>query len=107
MALLRTALLLLREKSREVVKAVIGFVKVAVSAMRDDALREELPHIVRGLLLWAGESKNRFRLKVCFACARVFVWDCAYVRFSRRGELDGVCARLRVCLQRGRGSGLD
>ena len=62
--LLRTVLLLMREKSREVVKSVIGFIKVAVSALPQEQLKVELRHIVQALLLWAGESKNRFRLKI-------------------------------------------
>lgn len=32
--------------------------------MPEASLRQELPHVIQGLLLWAGESKNRFRLKV-------------------------------------------
>jgi len=62
--MLRTVLLLMREKSREVVKSVIGFIKVAVSALPHETLQQELPHVVQSLMLWAGESKNRFRLKI-------------------------------------------
>lgn len=57
-------LVLLRHKSREIVKSVIGFLKVSVSAMPHEMLRAELQHVVNGLLMWAGESKNRFRLKI-------------------------------------------
>eukprot|EP00939_MAST-03C_sp_MAST-3C-sp1_P003667 g3667.t1 len=62
--LLETVLVLLREKSREVVKSVLGFLKVAISVVPEDDLLPLVPQIVRGLLLWSNEAKNRFRLKV-------------------------------------------
>ncbi|KIZ06209.1 Ribosomal RNA-processing protein 12 [Monoraphidium neglectum] len=61
--LLSTVLLLLRSPSREVVKSVLGFVKVAAMRLPVETLTEQLPAILEGLLLWSDDSKNRFRLK--------------------------------------------
>ena len=63
-ALLDTSLLLLKEKSREVAKAVVGFVKVVVSCMPPQELGPHVGGIVTALLGWSGESKNRIRLKI-------------------------------------------
>ena len=69
--LLSTALMLLRERSREVVKAVVGFVKVAVAVAPPAALGPLTRPIVEGLLTWSGESKNRIRAKVRIVLERL------------------------------------
>ena len=61
--LLKTVLLLLHEKAREVIKAVIGFLKLAIAIIPLEELRAFLPDMITGLLFWIGESKNRFRGK--------------------------------------------
>ncbi|CAK4636489.1 unnamed protein product [Aphanomyces euteiches] len=61
--LLRTVVLLLHEKAREVIKSVIGFIKLGIAILSKEQLVEFLPSIVEGLLLWIGESKARFRAK--------------------------------------------
>ncbi|RHY36152.1 hypothetical protein DYB38_002852 [Aphanomyces astaci] len=61
--LLRTVLMLLHEKAREVIKSVIGFLKLGIAILPKEALVEFLPSIVNGLLQWIGESKARFRAK--------------------------------------------
>ncbi|GBF99810.1 hypothetical protein Rsub_12563 [Raphidocelis subcapitata] len=61
--LLAAVLLLLRSPSREVVKSVLGFVKVAAMRLPAETLTAQLPSILEGLLLWSDDSKNRFRLK--------------------------------------------
>lgn len=78
--LLATVLLLLRSPSREVVKSVLGFVKVAAMRLPAETLTEQLPAILEGLLLWSDDSKNRFRLKT-----RAIV-----ERLARRCGLDAV-----------------
>lgn len=60
---LRTILLLLHEKAREVVKAVIGFVKLGIAIIPLETLETMLPDLLEGLLKWVGQSKNRFRAK--------------------------------------------
>ncbi|OQS01528.1 hypothetical protein ACHHYP_00672 [Achlya hypogyna] len=61
--LMRTVLMLLHEKAREVIKSVIGFMKLGIAILSKDALVEFLPSIIQGLLQWIGEAKNRFRAK--------------------------------------------
>lgn len=61
--LLKTVLMLLHEKAREVIKSVIGFMKLGIAMLPKEQLRAFLPDITNGLLVWIGESKNRFRAK--------------------------------------------
>jgi ribosomal RNA-processing protein 12 len=62
-ALLKTVLMLLHEKAREVIKSVIGFMKLGIAMLPKEQLEEYLSDIINGLLVWIGESKNRFRAK--------------------------------------------
>ena len=62
--LLDAVLVLLREKSREVIKSVLGFLKVAIAVVPEQKLQPLVPNIVKGILMWSGDAKNRFRLKV-------------------------------------------
>ena len=65
--LLRAACLVLRDKAREVAKATLTFVAVALSALlasNRDVVSSFLAQIVDALLVWAKEKKGRFRLKV-------------------------------------------
>ncbi|KAF8071289.1 uhpC [Scenedesmus sp. PABB004] len=80
--LLPAVLLLLRSQSREVVKAVLGFIKVCAMRMPVDMLLVWLPQLLEGMLIWADDSKNKFRLKI-----RVIV-----ERLVRRCGLDAVAA---------------
>lgn len=63
-ALLPSVLMLLRSKAREVIKAVLGFVKVVAMRVPAPELLVFIPAICEGILLWAEDSKNKFRLKV-------------------------------------------
>ena len=62
--LLPAVLLLLHSKSREVIKAVLGFLKIAIMRLDSDLLVQYTPQILEGTLIWAEDSKNKFRLKV-------------------------------------------
>jgi ribosomal RNA-processing protein 12 len=62
--LLSAVLMLFRQKSREVVKACLGFVKVAVMRLAAWQLEPHVGEILEGVLLWASDTKNRFKLKV-------------------------------------------
>jgi ribosomal RNA-processing protein 12 len=62
--LLPACLALLKATNREVVKAALGFVKVAVVRLAVATLAEHLDSMVPGLLLWEADTKNRFRAKV-------------------------------------------
>mmetsp|Transcript_19672 Transcript_19672/g.54892 ORF Transcript_19672/g.54892 Transcript_19672/m.54892 type:complete len:1497 (+) Transcript_19672:183-4673(+) len=63
-ALLPSVLMLLRSKSREIIKSVLGFVKVCAMRMPSSMLEQQLGPILEGILLWAEDSKNKFKLKV-------------------------------------------
>lgn len=61
--LLETVLMLLHEKANEVIKAVIGFMKLGIAILTKKQLEPHLPAMVQGLLVWIGKSKHRFRAK--------------------------------------------
>nr|CCA23612.1 conserved hypothetical protein [Albugo laibachii Nc14]CCA24154.1 conserved hypothetical protein [Albugo laibachii Nc14] len=61
--LLETVLMLLHEKANEVIKAVIGFMKLGIAILSKRQLEPHLPAMVQGLLVWIGKSKHRFRAK--------------------------------------------
>lgn len=61
--LLRTVCVLFDETSREVVKSVVGFVRVSVAAMEKDQLEPLLPELVGGLMKYERGS-GRFRAKI-------------------------------------------
>ncbi|XP_077241688.1 ARM repeat superfamily protein [Tasmannia lanceolata] len=62
--LLPSVLVLLQSKAKEVVKAVLGFMKVLVSCLHAKDLQKFLSDIVNGVLPWSSVSKNHFRSKV-------------------------------------------
>ncbi|WIA32410.1 hypothetical protein OEZ86_003236 [Tetradesmus obliquus] len=64
-------------QSREVIKAVLGFIKVCATRMPVDLLMIWLPQILEGMLLWADDSKNKFRLKIRVIVERL-VRRCGY-----------------------------
>jgi len=69
--ILATVLTLLRGRSREIVKSVLGFVKVAIGKLGIEELRANLQSILESLLLWGNDSKNRFKLKVKVILERI------------------------------------
>lgn len=62
--LVQTVELFLTSNNREIVRSVLGFVKVAVVVLPDDTLRPRLNTIVPNLMLWNKEHKGRLRSKV-------------------------------------------
>ncbi|GLI63541.1 hypothetical protein VaNZ11_006530 [Volvox africanus] len=83
-SLLPPVLSLLRSKAREVVKAVLGYVKVCAMRLPVEILLPHLGPILEGMLVWAEDSKNKFKLKV-----RVIV-----ERLARRCGFDAVAAAM-------------
>ncbi|MCL7045012.1 hypothetical protein MKW94_023059 [Papaver nudicaule] len=59
-----SVLALLKSKAKEVIKAVLGFVKVLVSSLQASDLQNLLPDIVQGILPWSSVSRSHFREKV-------------------------------------------
>jgi len=60
---LQTVTILFDEKSREVIKSVVGFVRVSIAAMEKDQLEPLLPEVVGGLMKY-NKGKGRFRAKI-------------------------------------------
>ncbi|KAK2756780.1 hypothetical protein FQN54_005226 [Arachnomyces sp. PD_36] len=62
--LVQTVDLFLTSNNREIVRSVLGFVKVAVVALPEDMLRPRLGSLVPNLLVWSKEHKGRLKMKV-------------------------------------------
>ncbi|KAL4933563.1 mRNA-binding protein RRP12 [Aspergillus undulatus] len=62
--LVETVELFLTSNNREIVRSVLGFVKVAVVVLPDDALRARLNTLVPNLMVWSKEHKGRLKSKV-------------------------------------------
>lgn len=62
--LVQTVELFLTSNNREIVKSVLGFVKVAVVCLPEDMLRPRLDSLVPKLMVWSKEHKGRLRTKV-------------------------------------------
>ncbi|XP_022766661.1 RRP12-like protein [Durio zibethinus] len=62
--LVSSILSLLQTKAVEVIKAVLGFVKVLVSSLQAKDLQNFLSDIINGILQWSSISRNHFRSKV-------------------------------------------
>lgn len=62
-SLLQTVLVLINENSREVIKSVVGFIRVCVTAIEPSRLEELLPDLVQCLLTYQ-KHKDRFRAKI-------------------------------------------
>jgi ribosomal RNA-processing protein 12 len=62
--LVQTVELFLTSNNREIVRSVLGFIKVAVVCIPDDMLRPRLDSMVPNLMVWSKEHKGRLRTKV-------------------------------------------
>ena len=62
--LVQTVELFLTSNNREIVRSVLGFVKVAVVVLPDDLLRPRIDSLVPKLMVWSKEHKGRLRSKV-------------------------------------------
>ena len=62
-SLLKTVLVLIDEDSREVIKSVVGFIRICVTAIPPEQLSPLLPALV-GSLLTFHKTKDRFRAKI-------------------------------------------
>lgn len=59
-----TVWLFLESQSREIVGAVLGFVKVSVLLLPTSELEKRLPHLLSRLLEWSAEHKQHFKSRV-------------------------------------------
>ena len=62
--LVATMDIFLTSSNREIVRSVLGFVKVAVISIPDSIIRPRFQTLVPGLMGWSREHKARFRAKV-------------------------------------------
>lgn len=62
-SLLKTVLVLIDENSREVIKSVIGFIRISVAAIPAEELEPLLPDLIDGLMKYH-KAKDRFRAKI-------------------------------------------
>ncbi|KAK2745703.1 hypothetical protein FQN57_003600 [Myotisia sp. PD_48] len=62
--LVQTIELFLTSNNREIVRSVLGFVKVAVVVLPDTLLQPRLPSMIPNLMVWSKEHKGRLRSKV-------------------------------------------
>lgn len=59
-----TVTMFLESKNREIVRSVLGFVKVMVVVLEKDLLDSRMQAVVRGCMVWHKENKGRLRQKV-------------------------------------------
>ncbi|KAI5291855.1 hypothetical protein KEM52_000053 [Ascosphaera acerosa] len=62
--LVATLDLFLTSKNREIVRSVLGFVKVAIVVLPEELLRPRLSSLVPNLMVWSKEHKGRLKAKV-------------------------------------------
>ena len=69
--LVATMDLFLTSDNREIVRSVLGFVKVAVISLPEHLIRPRLGTLIPGLMGWSREHKARFRAKVKHILERI------------------------------------
>ena len=62
--LVDTVSMFLQSNNREIVRAVLGFVKVMIVVLPVQMLEPRMPSIMPGLMVWSKENKGRLRAKV-------------------------------------------
>ncbi|KAL2116955.1 hypothetical protein VTJ04DRAFT_9123 [Mycothermus thermophilus] len=62
--LIQTMDLFLTSNNREIVKSVLGFVKVCVISLPTDLMLPRLPTLIPNVMVWSHEHKGHFRAKV-------------------------------------------
>lgn len=62
--LVKTMDLFLTSNNREVVRSVLGFVKVTITSLPDDIVKPRLQTLVPNLMVWSHEHKAQFKAKV-------------------------------------------
>lgn len=76
-----TLLVFLTSANREIVKSILGFVKLAIHTLPADLIRPHLKELVPALLGWSHDHKNHFKAKVRHIFERMlrrFGWDEVY-----------------------------
>lgn len=79
--ILQTLLVFLTSANREIVKSVLGFIKLAIHTLPIELLRPHLSELVPALLKWSHDHKNHFKVKVRHIFERMlrrFSWEEVY-----------------------------
>ncbi|KAJ7163578.1 armadillo-type protein [Mycena crocata] len=79
--ILSTLLVFISSANREIVKSILGFVKLAIHTLPADLIRPHLPTLVPALLGWSHDHKNHFKAKVRHIFERMlrrFGWEEVY-----------------------------
>ena len=88
--IIATMLVFLSSANREIVKSVLGFVKLVVHTLAVELLQPHLKELVPALLNWSHDHRNHFKVKVQHIFERMIrrfqyeeIYECA-------GDNDGV-----------------
>ncbi|RDB25177.1 Ribosomal RNA-processing protein 12 [Hypsizygus marmoreus] len=76
-----TLLVFLSSANREIVKSILGFIKLAVHTLPTEIIQPHLKELVPALLAWSHDHKNHFKAKVRHIFERMirrFGWDEVY-----------------------------
>jgi ribosomal RNA-processing protein 12 len=76
-----TMLVFLSSTNREIVKSILGFVKLVIHTLPADLIRPHLKDLVPALLSWSHDHKNHFKVKVRHIFERMlrrFTWEEIY-----------------------------
>jgi ribosomal RNA-processing protein 12 len=79
--IIQTLLVFLISANREIVKSVLGFIKLAIHTLSTELLRPHLNELVPALLRWSHDHKNHFKAKVRHIFERMlrrFSWEEIY-----------------------------
>jgi ribosomal RNA-processing protein 12 len=79
--ILQTLLVFVNSANREIVKSVLGFVKLAIHTLPSELLRPHLGELVPSLLNWSHDHNNHFKVKVRHIFERLlrrFSWEEVY-----------------------------
>ncbi|KAF7315455.1 rRNA processing protein [Mycena indigotica] len=79
--ILSTLFVFISSANREIVKSILGFVKLAIHSLPADLVRPHLPTLVPALLGWSHDHKNHFKVKVRHIFERMlrrFGWNEVY-----------------------------
>jgi len=79
--IIQTLLVFLTSANREIVKSVLGFVKLSIHTFSTELIRPHLNELVSALLRWSHDHKNHFKVKVRHIFERMlrrFSWEEVY-----------------------------
>ncbi|KAJ7072103.1 armadillo-type protein [Mycena amicta] len=79
--ILSTLFVFIGSANREIVKSILGFVKLAIHSLPTELVRPHLPALVPALLGWSHDHKNHFKVKVRHIFERLlrrFEWSEVY-----------------------------